>query len=336
MSLERNFLQERMAEGFADGQSQSLDWKSAMSGDWGSKPGVNSGSSIEFMDFRPYLPGDDIRRIDWNVYARTDSLIVKQYQNEIRPHVDILIDGSKSMAISDWKAGQTMYRAGFYCGASEKAGFSHTCWLPEFQPQAKAANNKAANNKAANNKAANNKAANNKAANNKAARQSGAATSDVGGATGNYLRFTYQQWFNEPNLLPRFDASVSWGEALSAFGCPCAPQGYRILISDLLWPEDPLKCAAEFAAKAAKTLIVEILAKNDLEPDIWGNYRIIDCETQNFSELNISADTLTAYKRRLSEHRNRWVQACRAEGIALFSDAEIDAEKDAAISDRLP
>lgn len=297
MSLERNFLQERLAEGFADGQSQSLDWKSAMSGDWGSKPGVHSGSSIEFMDFRPYLPGDDIRRIDWNVYARTDSLIVKQYQNEIRPHVDILIDGSKSMAISNWKAGQTMYRAGFYCGASEKAGFSHTCWLPEYQPQAKSPNNKSP-------------------------RQSVGATSDVGGATGNYLRFTYQQWFNEPDLLPRFDASFSWGEALSALGCPCAPLGYRILISDLLWPEDPLKCAALFAVKAAKTLIVEILAKNDLEPDFFGNCRIIDCESQDFSELNISADTLTAYKRRLSEHRNRWVQACRAEGIVLFNDEE--------------
>ncbi|MCI7097947.1 MAG: DUF58 domain-containing protein, partial [Lachnospiraceae bacterium] len=40
------------------------------------------GSSVEFSDFREYLPGDDIRRIDWNVYGRLDKLYVKQFMEE--------------------------------------------------------------------------------------------------------------------------------------------------------------------------------------------------------------------------------------------------------------
>ena len=41
------------------------------------------GSSIEFADYAPYYPGDDIRAIDWNLYARLDRLFVKTYKEEI-------------------------------------------------------------------------------------------------------------------------------------------------------------------------------------------------------------------------------------------------------------
>ena len=45
------------------------------------------GNSVEFSDFREYIPGDDIRRIDWNAYGRTDKLYIKQFMEEKRGHL---------------------------------------------------------------------------------------------------------------------------------------------------------------------------------------------------------------------------------------------------------
>lgn len=55
------------------------------------------GSSVEFSDFREYLPGDDIRRIDWNAYARFDRLFIKLFMEEKEGLFRIYLDGSASM-----------------------------------------------------------------------------------------------------------------------------------------------------------------------------------------------------------------------------------------------
>lgn len=56
---------------------------------------------MEFSDFKEYHPGDDIRHIDWNVYARTDSYFIKQFLDEQEMRVHILLDTSKSMDFED-------------------------------------------------------------------------------------------------------------------------------------------------------------------------------------------------------------------------------------------
>ncbi len=55
------------------------------------------GSSCEFADYRDYMPGDDITKIDWNVYARSDKLYQKLYLDERQMHTRIYIDASRSM-----------------------------------------------------------------------------------------------------------------------------------------------------------------------------------------------------------------------------------------------
>lgn len=55
------------------------------------------GSSCEFADFREYMPGDDVTKIDWNAFARFDKLYTKQYLDERRLHTTIYIDASRSM-----------------------------------------------------------------------------------------------------------------------------------------------------------------------------------------------------------------------------------------------
>ena len=56
-----------------------------------------TGSSLDFSDFREYHPGDDLRHIDWNVYARTDKPYIKQFLDEQEMRIHILLDPTRSM-----------------------------------------------------------------------------------------------------------------------------------------------------------------------------------------------------------------------------------------------
>jgi uncharacterized protein (DUF58 family) len=55
------------------------------------------GLSIDFAEHRPYMPGDDIRRIDWRLYARTDRYYVKEFEADTNANFTVLLDVSKSM-----------------------------------------------------------------------------------------------------------------------------------------------------------------------------------------------------------------------------------------------
>ncbi len=63
----------------------------------GQREGAAGAPGIEFSDYRPYAPGDDLRSIDWNVYARLHDLLIKVSPAEGHISVDLLVDASRSM-----------------------------------------------------------------------------------------------------------------------------------------------------------------------------------------------------------------------------------------------
>lgn len=68
-------------------------------GEHGERRSVHKGSSIEFLDYRQYSPGDDLRRVDWNAYGRLGTLHVKLFEEEQMLTLHLLLDVSRSM---DW------------------------------------------------------------------------------------------------------------------------------------------------------------------------------------------------------------------------------------------
>ncbi|CAN5642252.1 DUF58 domain-containing protein [soil metagenome] len=64
----------------------------------GIRRSVKRGQSVEFTDYRDYAPGDDLRALDWNVYARLERLFIKLFIEEEDVTVHILLDASASMA----------------------------------------------------------------------------------------------------------------------------------------------------------------------------------------------------------------------------------------------
>src|ERR1041384_6137855 len=63
----------------------------------GERRSTAHGASVEFADFRPYVQGDDFRRIDWNAYAKFESLMLRLFVEEQELAVHILLDCSESM-----------------------------------------------------------------------------------------------------------------------------------------------------------------------------------------------------------------------------------------------
>src|SRR5262245_55849314 len=63
----------------------------------GERRSVKRGTSIEFADYRNYVPGDDLRKLDWNVYARLERPVIKLLEDEEDLAVHLLLDISASM-----------------------------------------------------------------------------------------------------------------------------------------------------------------------------------------------------------------------------------------------
>ena len=80
----------------------------------GERRSPKRGQSVEFADFRPYAPGDDIRRIDWNAYARLERFFLKLFVEEEDLTIHLLIDTSRSM---DWGQPNKLWYATRTAGA---------------------------------------------------------------------------------------------------------------------------------------------------------------------------------------------------------------------------
>jgi uncharacterized protein (DUF58 family) len=82
-----------VVEGFISGLHRSPDF----------------GFSQEFAEYRPYYPGDDLRLVDWNVYARTERLYLKRFRGETNSFLTILLDASNSMQFTSHKVNKMDY-----------------------------------------------------------------------------------------------------------------------------------------------------------------------------------------------------------------------------------
>jgi uncharacterized protein (DUF58 family) len=69
------------------------------------------GFSVEFAQHREYVPGDDIRHIDWKVWSKTDRLYIKEYEEETNLKCTILLDASKSMRYGEGPQQKMLYAA---------------------------------------------------------------------------------------------------------------------------------------------------------------------------------------------------------------------------------
>ena len=85
-------------EFFSRLESLSLELRADLAGFFGGKHLVRTyGQTVEFADYREYMLGDDIRRIDWNLYSRFEKFFLKLFTDERQMHTQVFLDCSASM-----------------------------------------------------------------------------------------------------------------------------------------------------------------------------------------------------------------------------------------------
>jgi len=246
-------------------------------GNSGDHLGHRAGSSLEFLDHRNYQMGDDLRRIDWHAYARTDKLTMKLFREEVSPHVDIILDGSQSMQLAESeKVRGALGVASILTQAASRSGYSHNGWLVK-----------------------------------------DGITPIVNGKESGAL------WDNLS-----FNGNVPLVDQVSRSAVLFKPRGIRVIISDLLWMGNPLSLLTRLSDQASMVVVVQILAKTDVDPQIRGNLRLVDSETNKINEMFVDAQMLDRYQRRFQAHQENWHRATRQVGAimtTLIAEDIVDA-----------
>jgi uncharacterized protein (DUF58 family) len=242
----------------------------------GSRLGRRAGSSIDFQDYREYQPGDDIRFIDWGIYARADRLNIKLFREEVMPHLDLVLDGSRSMNLQhSAKAAATAKLAAVLATAAANAQCTQAVWL------------------------------------------SGEGFQRLAHDT-----HPASQWNGlEMNSARTID------QAFDILSPKLRRLGIRVLISDLLWPGNPIQTVRRLREGAALLFVIQLLGRDDVTPPDHGSIRLVDSETDQVTELYIDSTVKKQYRDNLAQLQQSWDDACRQCGAQLTTLIAEDVDK---------
>ncbi len=221
-----------------------------------------AGSSLEFKDHRGYEPGDDLRHIDWNAYARSDQLTVKLYREEITPHLDVILDASRSMALEGTqKREAALALTALLAAAAGRGGYSHQAWL----------------------------------------------------LAGRCVQVP------EGNRPPASWGGLDFGHSgdPEQVQPPWRSRGTRALVSDLFWETEPQRFLRPFAERAASAVVIQLLARADVDPPEGRSVRLIDSETGGYREIHVDTAAARGYREAFARHQQNWHDACRQVGASF-------------------
>ena len=237
----------------------------------GNRRSKNLGSSCEFADYRDYIPGDDVTKIDWNAYARFDKLYQKLYFDERQMHTKIYIDVSRSMIHgSDDKAVAAIKLAAAFAYLSVSEMDKVSVY----------------------------------------AIRGGSLEEIVYGMVG---KDSYLNCINRLNEI-EFDSDSRISEAIvpSSVG---RGDGYSIIISDFLTDENYEAAIDRLAEQKRDILCVQILSREELNPQFRGKMHLFDSENQSkFFRKKIDQDVVRAYKDALKYVTDRIRLYCESRG----------------------
>ncbi len=250
----------------------------------GERRSRRKGQSVEFADFRNYVPGDDLRFIDWNTYARLDRLFLKMFMEEEDLHFYALVDASMSMDFG------------------EPSKFDY-------------------------------------------ARQLAAALGFVGLVRGDRvkvqtlgeppgqkapaLRGRHQLW----KMLDYLDGlapgeNISLVEGVKNFCLHNSGKGIVVLITDLMYKEGYEAALRYLMAQDMDIYVIHVLSAEEMEPDLQGDLRLVDCEDGDVAEITVSGPLLKRYKQTLATFVESAREFCTRRGILyLMARNEVPVEE---------
>jgi uncharacterized protein (DUF58 family) len=231
----------------------------------GERRSTRRGRSVEFADYRNYTPGDDPRRVDWNIYARLERPYIRLFEDEEDLTTYLLLDDSPSMfwqaeardgLAQKWLcAAQLAAALGYVALASGDRVVVETSCGQRFGPRR-------------------------------------------GAASAALLIAFIERLSSEPRRRPRAVLN-DWLKRCARDARP----GLAILISDMLDEEGASEGIAALASKGLTIYLLHTLSHDELSPTLAGDLQLKDIETGSTQDVSLDAGILDAYRRQLSAWR---------------------------------
>lgn len=240
----------------------------------GERRSKRKGQSVEFADFRNYVPGDDLRFIDWNLYARLDRLFIKLFLEEEDLHFFCLIDTSTSMEFGE--PSKVLYAKQL----AAALGYIGLCRADRVKVETLGSTRK---------------------------------------SPGPVLRGRSSLW----RMLDYLEhaepgENVSLTQGIKEFCLRNSGKGILVLISDLMDKTGYEAAFRYLTAQEMDVYVIQVLSQEELDPDVKGDLKLVDCEDDDIAEVTVSRPLLDRYKRTLAAFIEGAREFCSRRGMSYI------------------
>ncbi|HET7539692.1 MAG TPA: DUF58 domain-containing protein [Polyangiaceae bacterium] len=260
------------------------------SGGAGERASRRRGSSAEFQDHRPYAPGDDLRRVDWAAFARTGEPVLKLFRAEEDSVLRLLLDASGSLAFGSPQKFEVARRVAAAIGYLALANGQRVQVLVARQP----------------------------------AQSSPRGLERVGAPRrGRDALAALLRDLSEP----RAGGAASLSRAIEQTLQLAARPGLLVVVSDFLDPGMVTKALGHGSALGHQVALIQVLAREEVEPSYDGDYALVDSETGSEVELSMDAAAVDAYVARLAglvDELRAWSRKHRASFVRMTNDEALE------------
>jgi uncharacterized protein (DUF58 family) len=274
-------------------QFQLLAARRAKSSARGERRSRARGQSVEFADYRTYVPGDDFRYLDWNLYGRLDRLFLKLYEEERELPVRVFLDASESMSFGEPRKFDFARQVAAAIGYVALSGFDRVSVIPFPDLDARVRV------------------------------QAGSAQPDTAEAAVRGAlravrgkRSTMEFFQNLGRLTAGGPANLN--EALRRGALEARQAGVAVVISDFLDPEGYEAGMMALVGRGFQVDLVQVLSPEEFEPSTYGDLRLVDSETGGFQEVTFGRYRMKAYQRTVQNFIQRLREFCQPRGIRFF------------------
>jgi uncharacterized protein (DUF58 family) len=237
------------------------------------------GHSVEFADYRNYVPGDDFRYLDWNLYGRLDRLFLKLYEEERELPVTIFLDASESMTFG------SPGKFDFARQVAAAIGYVALCGFDRVSVQLFPDN---------------------------------PAEAAVRGALRSVRgRQSAVSFFQNLGMVTA-QGAANLNETLRAGALRIRRPGLAIVLTDLLDPRGYEAGLESLLGRGFQIDAVQILAPEEMTPKTHGDLRLVDAESGNQQEVTFGRYRLAAYQKTVHNFCQRAREFCQSRGISFF------------------
>ncbi len=256
----------------------------------GERRSLKRGTSVEFADYRDYTPGDDLRQVDWNIYARLERVFLKLFEEEEELTVHVLLDCSRSM---DWSGPQAdvsadgggpphPYLNKLLYGKRTSAALAYMALSAMDRVSITAVN---ANN---------------------ALHEARMPLTRGKNQTLRMIKFV-------ENLNP--GAGTSLNDALKAYANQTRQPGLLFFISDLFAPGGCYDGIRALQGAGHEITLLHVLSPDEVNPSLRGDFKLVDSETGEFQDVSVDQKAIELYRQEFQTWQRELIEFSQRRAI---------------------